>query len=140
MSVKCWMIVLVSSLLAGCGNSGGGQGTGAVAPAATSAGIAAECKLLMQAMAQVKTASGKQDLTIVAGCPGYENAPDSAGQLEEAARFTRAASASVPVHVRVDGDTAIRIFQRMISRGTPVKIATNLSSSAAFKAAVAAQK
>ncbi|MEM8750503.1 MAG: hypothetical protein AAGF28_09380 [Pseudomonadota bacterium] len=103
------------------------------------AALAAECRLLALAYEkalEIEKANG----TIVEGCPGYENVPVVTNQFTQASSFSRAASASLPLDASAKGPAATRIFQRMISRGTPAGIAEQLTTTPEFAAAVKAAR
>ncbi len=123
----------VAILLAGCV----AEPSVSAARQEVTAGVAAECALLERAYTATQAAGQPAFADIVAGCPGREGLAEQMGRTENAAAFTRASSAPVPS--TANSRTGRILFQRMIARGVPVSIATQMAATPEFAAAVAAQ-
>ncbi len=121
-------------LLAGCAGSGVGQ----AAPESVrmSARVMAECRMLERAFRETQKLTGSKNYAIVQGCPGYENRRVSRGVFSGAGSFLSMSGASIPAKVTARGAAAIRLYRRMIARGTPAGVAQKISDSPEFKVAV----
>ncbi len=101
-----------------------------------SARVVAECRMLERAFKETEKQTGQKYFSIVQGCPGYEKVRVSSSVLSGAGSFLKAAGASMPTSVQAGGATAKRLYQRMIARGTPAKVAFTIANSPEFKVAV----
>ena len=128
-------IIGLVMMLAGCAGS---QNSPALSsePVVLTQAIMAECRLLTRAYQETKKRTGQHRPGIVEGCPDYKKIAASSNRVTQAGSFLSAATARVPANVKAGGATAQRLYQRMIARGTPAKIAQIVSQSPEFKVAV----
>ncbi|WP_298857621.1 hypothetical protein [uncultured Sulfitobacter sp.] len=123
-------------LLAGCNSTS--APTMPTAPAEVSAKVTTVCALYERAYVETKAALLPAPLDIVIGCPGRTSLKSQMSRLENAAAFRRAAAAPLPAAAS-KSDVGKRLFQRMISRGVPVEVATRMTSTPEFSRALAAR-
>lgn len=122
--------------LAGCNSTG--APTAPAAPAEITPKVATVCALYERAYTETKAALLPAPLDIVIGCPGRTSIRSQMSRLENAAAFRAAASAPLPPAASAS-DVGKRLFQRMISRGVPVNVATRMTRTPEFKRALAAR-
>lgn len=91
--------------------------------------IAAECALLTRA-AQAMSAP---HAGLLEGCPGVE-ARDTRPLRVQTASLRAAAQAELPASVEAGSHGEV-VFRRMITRGVPVLVATNVAASREFRVA-----
>lgn len=133
------MLLLIP--ISACTQSGNtGSPAVALQTSSQSLAITEECKLLNNAMEAAAVEKGERDLQIVRGCPGFENVADTGSRFAGAASFSRAASVSLPLDAKATGPVATRIFQRMVSRNVPPKIAEQQTRTDQFLSAVNAAR
>ncbi|MDO6726516.1 hypothetical protein Q4544_06190 [Cognatishimia sp. 1_MG-2023] len=105
--------------------------------AAASAGVVAECKLAEAAYKAVQKSGSSPLNDILVGCPGYESWKAQMTSRQDSKAFRKAAFAKKPAAVKAAGKPGTLIFQRMIARGVPVKVAQEMTATKEFKNAVA---
>ncbi len=101
--------------------------------------VLSECDMLKAAFRLTKRYSGRKVLSIVEGCPGYEDVPPVVDRALENRRFIKATNAFPPAHVEAEGEISVRVFRRMIARGVPVSVARKVTFLEVFKKTVQAQ-
>ena len=107
-------------------------------PAFVSAKVTTVCALYERALAETKAALLPAPLDIVIGCPGRTSLRSQRSAFERAAAVRTANAAPVPATAGTS-DYGKRLFQRMISRGVPVQVATRMTTTREFKRALAAR-
>lgn len=95
--------------------------------------VAAECRLLDQAAAQMAAQGRAAHDGLTEGCPGV-SARDTRPLAQQTASLRAANAAALPASVAA-GSRAENVFRRMITRCVPVGIATALADSPEFAAA-----
>ena len=134
MSYKLALPLLVA--LAGCNSTG--TPTAQSTPAQVSQKVTTVCAMYERAYTETKAALLPAPIDIVIGCPGRTSLKSQRGRLERAAAVRTATAAPVPATAGSD-EYGTRLFQRMISRGVPVVVATRMTRTPEFKRALAAR-
>ena len=109
-----------------------------VAPAEVSAKVTTVCALYERAYSETKAALLPAPLDIVIGCPGRTSLKSQMSRLENATAFRAATSAPLPPAASAT-EVGKRLFQRMISRGVPVSVATRMTKTPEFGRALSAR-
>lgn len=112
----------------------------ATAATATPKDIASECYLLELAYKVTKARKNTAFSDILVDCPGYENWTFEMSTRQNSIAFRKALNARKPKKIENGNETAIILFQRMITRGVPVDIAQAMVETRVFDNAVAALK
>lgn len=119
-------LCLLSLTLAACS-------AGAPAPRAAPTGaarIAAECALLTQAGTMMAAAGNPAHDGLLEGCPG-STARDTRPLARQTASLRDGGQAVLPPGV-TQGSRGEAVFRRMITRGVPVSLATQLTADPLF--------
>lgn len=119
-------LCLLSLTLAACS-------AGAPAPRAAPTGaarIAAECALLTQAGTMMAAAGNPAHDGLLEGCPG-STARDTRPLARQTASLRDGGQATLPPGV-TQGSRGEAVFRRMITRGVPVSLATQLTADPLF--------
>ena len=133
---RAFTLAAVASLtLSACASAPSTQSSSKAAEPANPI-ILAECALYEAAMQRVAVAEGAPKFGIVEGCPGYEHifVPGTA------TLFLKTASAPIPPAATALGKMGKILFRRMIARGVPNAIATDMVADPLFAAAVESYK
>lgn len=122
--------------LAGCSDTG--TSTAQATPAQVSQKVTTVCAMYERAYTETKAALLPAPIDIVIGCPGRTSLKSQRSRLERATAVRTATAAPVPAAAGPD-EYGTRLFQRMISRGVPVVVATRMTRTPEFKRALAAR-